>query len=289
MSGFGVVGAIVVILGVTGIAIFVSVKKRPAKPELHWQSFSPPGGQFRLMMPAAPEAKPIPGAEGARIFIADLGPQAEVFMAQFVDLDEAESQLPLERVASDIVGSVLKMSPESKQIGEKAATLAGQPAREVELYRPREKVTLILRLCVIGRTCVSLGVAGPAVNRSDPVLARYFDSFEIIGPVAANRPSAKRTEKPRPAARSTHADKERPGPTVLVVVSGVEDDETSQIVQEKLKALVEGPRIQAVRGRKGTLTVSLSPVPDPQALADKINFGTVTKVQGRTIRMTFEK
>ena len=58
-----------------------------------------------------------------------------------------------------------------------------------------------------------------------------------------------------------------------------------------VKALVEAPmlRMQAVLSRKGTLTVRLEPVPDVQALADRIDFGKFTKIHGRTIRVTVNR
>jgi hypothetical protein len=285
------VAVVVVILVVVGTTIYQWPKVRSAA-EVAWQPLTVLDGQFRLLMPATPEQQQVPGLGAGRLFIAHVAPPLDMnFMAQFVDLDDEELELPLPRLAAGIVDEVLKRSPGSKRVAERDATLAGRPAREFEIHNPHEKITLILRLCVVGRIGVSLGAGGPHVQAADPLLLRYFDSFAVTGPVPERSARASPPERGKTRSPNRPPPKKADPEHVLVVISGVGDEATSRVIQDKLKTLLDVPmpKLQAVLSRKGTLTVRLEPVPDPQALAAKIDFGTVTKVQGRTIRVTANK
>lgn len=79
---------------------------------------------------------------------------------------------------------------------------------------------------------------------------------------------------------------------VVLHISGVETKEQRQAIQASLKTLADTPRNQSMRTAWGTgkpFTVRLTPVSDPAAFAQRIDFGTVDQVDGRTSHVTFDK
>ena len=76
------------------------------------------------------------------------------------------------------------------------------------------------------------------------------------------------------------------------MVSGIEGSEARETVQEKMKDLRDSlgfststPLSSISSG--DTMTVSISPVTNVDAYAEKIDFGTVTNVEGRTIKVDY--
>ncbi len=81
-----------------------------------------------------------------------------------------------------------------------------------------------------------------------------------------------------------------PATTVTVVVTGISDEDDREDVQVKLKGMADGSSHSIVTTTvNDKMTVRLSPVEDIQAFADKIDFGEVTEVDGRTVKVTFGK
>jgi hypothetical protein len=79
-----------------------------------------------------------------------------------------------------------------------------------------------------------------------------------------------------------------PETTITVEVSGAINDGTRDEILRKLKDMLETPRSGEVFGHKqrGTnLTVELSPVSDVQAFSKRIDFGKVTEVKDRTVKV----
>jgi hypothetical protein len=81
-----------------------------------------------------------------------------------------------------------------------------------------------------------------------------------------------------------------PATTVTVEITGVDNDSDRENIQETLKEMTDGSSHMMTSSSFGdTMTVSLSPVEDAEAFSKKINFGKVTEVDGRTIKVEFVK
>ena len=81
-----------------------------------------------------------------------------------------------------------------------------------------------------------------------------------------------------------------PAKTVTVEITGVNDDVDGDEIRETLKGMAEGSSHMMTSSSSGDkLTVKLSPVGDVEAFSQKINFGKVTEVDGRTIKVDFVK
>ena len=75
-----------------------------------------------------------------------------------------------------------------------------------------------------------------------------------------------------------------PEETVTIRVANMVDEETSALFNEKLGEVIRGAQFRGTGGG-GRWTYTVWPVADVQALADKLTFAKVTKVQGRTIQV----
>lgn len=81
-----------------------------------------------------------------------------------------------------------------------------------------------------------------------------------------------------------------PEETVTVEVSGVTNDDDRDEVSETLKGMTDGSsHILHSSWSGNTVTYSLSPVKDVDAFSKKINFGKVTEVKDRTVKVDFVK
>jgi HEAT repeat protein len=83
----------------------------------------------------------------------------------------------------------------------------------------------------------------------------------------------------------------KPDQTVTLHIAGVGDEYTAEKVSFKLLDLADKHvDAAAVRSQVGDrMTVKIVPAADPQAVAQKINFGTVRRVSGRTITVDAHK
>jgi hypothetical protein len=76
--------------------------------------------------------------------------------------------------------------------------------------------------------------------------------------------------------------------TVTVEITGVTTDAERERVQEALKGMADGSTHAMTYTSSGNqMTVNLSPVSDVQKFSQKINFGKVTEVKDRTVKVTF--
>jgi hypothetical protein len=74
---------------------------------------------------------------------------------------------------------------------------------------------------------------------------------------------------------------------LTVIITGVRDDQTGKYVLDKLaRQLPQGNSSTRSFTTGGVMRVALAPVGDPQAFAAKIDFGTVTRIEGRVIYVT---
>ena len=81
-----------------------------------------------------------------------------------------------------------------------------------------------------------------------------------------------------------------PAETVTVEITGVNDEDDRDEIRETLKGMTDGSSHLMTSSSSGKkMTVRLSPVKDVQAFSRKINFGEVTQVDGRTVRVEFVK
>lgn len=81
-----------------------------------------------------------------------------------------------------------------------------------------------------------------------------------------------------------------PDKTVLVEVTGLIAEADRDEVLEILKTMYDkgaGAKRSQSRYAEGLLTVKLYPVSDVEAFSRRINFGTVTDVSGRTVRVQY--
>jgi hypothetical protein len=80
--------------------------------------------------------------------------------------------------------------------------------------------------------------------------------------------------------------------TVTVEVSNLENDKESDEVLETLKTMYDKDakyKRTNVRFDGKKLTVDMAPVTDVEAFSRRINFGTVTQVSGRTVKVAYLK
>jgi hypothetical protein len=84
--------------------------------------------------------------------------------------------------------------------------------------------------------------------------------------------------------------KHDPAKTVTVEIIGVDNEDDRDEIRETLKGMADGSSHLMTSSSSGEkMTVKLSPVSDVQAFSRKINFGEVTQVDGRTVRVEFVK
>jgi hypothetical protein len=94
------------------------------------------------------------------------------------------------------------------------------------------------------------------------------------------------------AANQNDEPKWQIGEGVVILASGIDDDAMTELVSEKLKALADpgaGGRVGVMMlgtGRPGEWKIQVEPVNDPEAFAQRIDCGTVTKKDGRKIYLT---
>ena len=81
-----------------------------------------------------------------------------------------------------------------------------------------------------------------------------------------------------------------PATTVMVEITGVNDEEDRDDIRETLIGMTDGSSHMMTSSASGEkMTVELSPVEDIDAFSRKINFGEVIEVDGRTVKVEFVK
>jgi len=79
-----------------------------------------------------------------------------------------------------------------------------------------------------------------------------------------------------------------PEKTVTVEIIGIRIEADRKRVLETLKSMTEGSGRYITSTASGNnMTVQLSPVSDVETFSKRINFGRVTEVQGRTVKVDF--
>ena len=79
-----------------------------------------------------------------------------------------------------------------------------------------------------------------------------------------------------------------PATSVKLIVSGIEGEDARQMVKETLEEMADGSgHMMTIRIVGDTMTTTLSPVSDVDAFVKKIDFGTVTEVDGRKIKVDY--
>ena len=81
-----------------------------------------------------------------------------------------------------------------------------------------------------------------------------------------------------------------PPETVTLLVTGVDTAEERRSLNKKLGAITDTPgnfRAKMNWGPGKPLTVLLTPVSDPETFAQRIDFGTVEKIEAKTIHVTY--
>ena len=78
---------------------------------------------------------------------------------------------------------------------------------------------------------------------------------------------------------------EPPANGVQIQINQALSDQQNDDAKARLESLVEGTTSTSSIVLNGKATFNISPVEDPQAFADSIDFGTVTSVEGRVIHL----
>jgi hypothetical protein len=77
---------------------------------------------------------------------------------------------------------------------------------------------------------------------------------------------------------------------LTVVVVGIRDDKVGKYVMDKLaRQLPQGNNSTRSHSSGGVMQIALAPVGDAQAFANKIDFGTVNKIEGRVVYVTMKE
>ncbi len=80
------------------------------------------------------------------------------------------------------------------------------------------------------------------------------------------------------------------GPSVTLRIANVPNEDVRYFIQEKVRGFVDPGRGSSVNyvgpDASAVLTVTVSPVSDPSAFAKKVDFGTVTRINGTMIEVT---
>lgn len=79
-----------------------------------------------------------------------------------------------------------------------------------------------------------------------------------------------------------------PEKMVTIEIVGIDSKEDRESVTETLKKVTDGPWHYITSTSSGdTMTIRVSPVRDVDAYLEKIDFGKVTEVKGRTVKVEF--
>jgi hypothetical protein len=83
----------------------------------------------------------------------------------------------------------------------------------------------------------------------------------------------------------------RPSQVTILVVSGITDAQVGKYVGDRLGPLLSNTSNRSIRTHtsQGVMQAMLAPTGDPQALAGRIQFGDVTRIDGRIIYLTVKK
>lgn len=83
-----------------------------------------------------------------------------------------------------------------------------------------------------------------------------------------------------------------PNESITVEISNVPDSAASEEILDTLKTMHDkDARYTRTRSsfNRGVLTVTLAPVVDVEAFTRRINFGTVTEISGRTVKVSYAR
>ena len=127
---------------------------------------------------------------------------------------------------------------------------------------------------------IALAILLPAINASREAVFRAEQNQQAPVADVAVRAVPPPPRLPPPVG----------GISLVLNVSGVVDRQVASAMVRRIAeiALELNPRARQTKyvGRGNQLIFSFAPLGDPQAYADRINFGTVTSVQGGTIIVT---
>jgi hypothetical protein len=173
--------------------------------------------------------------------------------------------------------------------GDRAWSIWAKAVESNVVFSPRRVAWLPGRLTPPGRL-ITLFAASPiclqiansrhgmTTEEREPKMRRAIAVFISLGMLAALVPAA-----------SAQVGRYGADQTVTIRITGVKDENARKYVLDRLPGLT-GSKSHSMRSstRNNVTTVTLAPVKDPQAFADKIDFGEAT-VSGRTITLKVTK
>jgi WD40 repeat protein len=159
----------------------------PASPSLAnpdtWKPFSPPEGRFTVSFPGEPETKNLTGPNGVPVtlFTVERKPEDEEFAVRYYDLPDAQRppdpHAPLAKEQNDRTDEV----QDRRRVDSKAITLAGKfPGREAHVETQVDAV-VVCRVYYVNGRVYSLTARAARARLDDGSLARFLDSFKLVG------------------------------------------------------------------------------------------------------------
>lgn len=180
---FLVCGLFLVLLLVGGGIGFAVWKLNRAE----WQTHEPPGGGFRVDLPAAPrDLAKLTGAKtdpSVRMFGTVRGLRNEEYGVVWVDIDPwKRSTYTDEKILEESVRELLKDDPGIRTISDRTLQHNGFAAREVVLNSSKLGGTVLFRVVVAESRWYMVVVGGGSADPGSENAQRFLDSFEIIDP-----------------------------------------------------------------------------------------------------------
>jgi len=281
-AGLLIVGG--VLAGVVALAVgawyFWSRMDRTDWGLPEWRKFTPPGGEFTVLMPGDAKAMAPPGSEGGgdiRSYVAS--PNDKVaFIAQVTDLPPAMEPFgaALDRPHRLQLRGAARMV-EGLPVSDEPVTHRGFPGRQIVARNDRTGKTVVLRL-LVGQTdrgirVFTVGAAGPNYGPDSAAVCKLVNSLEITGARPPDKPPSF-------------------GNVMYVVVVGPRANRSSAAVVKAVQARLDthGSTSHGVATFSDgeEVRIEAEPVLDPERFAAGWEVGRVVHRSGRVMHVTMD-
>jgi hypothetical protein len=263
---------------------------------LAWQEFSSQEGGFSILMPGAPTTENLEGL-GA-MYQVQLPKEDMAFIVSYsrlAQVPDAQRRLIVDQIYT-LNRDAAVAKAKGKLVHEESINWNGYAGKEFHVEMPGPgggKGLMICRVIATQSRYYNLSVSGPNLSPNSPDVVKFLGSFKKTDGEVAQPADNKSSPEPKPAQpspRSPPRNKFGPDETITIIITGIRKNETGKEIEEKVQAMTDSkPSSMRAVFRRGVKTITLAPVKDPQAFADKIDFGRVTSVEGRTIKMVSNK
>ena len=155
-------------------------------PTLEWKPFSPAGSGYTILMPGVPKSR-TQMSSGIPVTIHMCEFRNFAFMTSSVSLPVQVEDVP-DTIRLDNSRNGALQASGGRLIKETNIVSGGHPGREIKLETKELKITA--RIFLAHRMLFMLQVAHRGSPPSDADVARFFDSFQIIGAAPAATPAS---------------------------------------------------------------------------------------------------